>query len=129
MLQHFDRGHREEFFQLWHEHIRSDLVDQDPSLKSLEFLLYTHFAIYHLRSDRVGDSIWPRASTGVCSARSFQDEEQTQENMQIFKTYIESIKGQAISQTSEILPLFALPYVAAPDQHPSFKDLFSVGPA
>lgn len=57
MLQHFDRGHREEFFQLWHEHIRSDLVDQDPSLKSLEFLLYTHFAIYHLRSDRVGDSI------------------------------------------------------------------------
>jgi len=46
--------------------------------------------------------------------------------MQIFKTYMESIKGQTISQTSDILPLFALPYVTAPDKHASFQDLFSV---
>jgi hypothetical protein len=46
--------------------------------------------------------------------------------MQVFKTYMESIKGQAISQTSEILPLFALPFVASPDKHASFQDLFSV---
>ena len=46
--------------------------------------------------------------------------------MQTFKTYMESIKGQAISQTSDILPLFALPYVAAPDKHASFQELFSV---
>lgn len=39
---------------------------------------------------------------------------------------MESIKGQAISQTSEILPLFALPYVTSPDKHASFQDLFSV---
>ena len=57
MLEHFDRGHREEFFRLWQEHISPDLIDQDPSLKSLEFLLYTHFAIYHLRFDRVGDVV------------------------------------------------------------------------
>ena len=47
--------------------------------------------------------------------------------MQVFKTYMESIKGQAISQTSDILPLFALPFVTSPDKHASFQDLFSVG--
>ena len=46
--------------------------------------------------------------------------------MQIFKTYMESIKGQAISQTSEILPLFALPFVTSPDKHATFQELFSV---
>jgi hypothetical protein len=39
---------------------------------------------------------------------------------------MESIKGQAISQTSDILPLFALPFVTSPDKHASFQDLFSV---
>jgi hypothetical protein len=46
--------------------------------------------------------------------------------MQTLKTYMESIKGQAISQTSDILPLFALPYVNSPDKHASFQELFSV---
>jgi hypothetical protein len=49
MLQHLDNGNREEFFQLWSEHIPSNIIDNDPSLKSLEFLIYTHFAIYYLR--------------------------------------------------------------------------------
>ena len=47
--------------------------------------------------------------------------------MQVFKTYIESVKGQTVSQADDILPLFALPYVATPEKHPSFRDLFSVG--
>ena len=46
--------------------------------------------------------------------------------MQVFATYMESIKGQAISQTSDILPLFALPFVSSPDKHASFQELFSV---
>ena len=50
MLQYLDDGNREDFFQLWSEHIPSNVIDSDPSLKSLEFLLYTHFAIYYLRS-------------------------------------------------------------------------------
>jgi len=49
MLQHLDNGNRQEFFQLWSEHIPSNIIDNDPSLKSLEFLIYTHFAIYYLR--------------------------------------------------------------------------------
>lgn len=46
--------------------------------------------------------------------------------MHVFKAFIESIKGQAISQTSDILPLFALPYVTEPEKHASFQELFSV---
>ena len=51
MLKYFDNGNREEFLHLWSEHIPSNIIDSDPSLKSLEFLLYAHFAIYYLRSN------------------------------------------------------------------------------
>lgn len=108
MLKYFDNGNREEFFQLWSEHIPFNIIDTDSSLKSLEFLLYTHFAIYYLRSNKTSN------------------EQLTHENMQIFKSYIESIKGQPILQTSDILPLFALPYVTTPNKHGSYQDLFSV---
>lgn len=108
MLKHFDQGKREEFFELWSEHTPSDIIDNDPTLKSLEFLLYTHFAVYYLRP------------------RQTPNEELARENMQVFKSYMEAIKGQSLSQATEILPLFALPYVTSPEQHASFQDLFSV---
>lgn len=50
MLKHFDDGNRAEFLRLWSEHVPSTVIDSDPSLKSLEFLIYAHFAIYYLRS-------------------------------------------------------------------------------
>src|SRR5262245_37618557 len=49
MLKYFDDGKREEFLRLWSEHIPSNIIDSDSSLKSLEFLLYAHFAIYYIR--------------------------------------------------------------------------------
>jgi len=51
MLKHLDNGNREEFFQLWSEYVPTNIIDNDSSLKSLEFLLYTHFAVYYLRSN------------------------------------------------------------------------------
>ncbi|CAF0800409.1 unnamed protein product [Rotaria sp. Silwood1] len=108
MLKYFDDGNREEFFRLWLKHIPANIIDSDPSLKSLEFLLYAHFSIYYLRPNNRN-----------------KNEQAAKENMQEFKTYMESIKGQAISQTSEILPLFALPFVTSPDKHASFQELFS----
>ncbi|CAF2004352.1 unnamed protein product [Rotaria magnacalcarata] len=108
LLKYLDNGNRGEFFQLWSEHIPSNIIDSDPSLKSLEFLLYTHFAIYYLRSNT------PHKNVKL-----------TQENMQVFKAYIESIRGQTISQTSDILPLFALPYVTEPEKNASFQELFA----
>ena len=50
MLKHLDNGDREEFFQLWSEHIPLEVFTNDASAKSLEFLIYTHFAVYYLRS-------------------------------------------------------------------------------
>ncbi|CAF1197448.1 unnamed protein product [Adineta steineri] len=108
MLKQLDDGNREEFFQLWSEHIPSNIVNNDSTMKSLEFLIYTHFAVYYLRSN-ISDN----------------NELLAQENMEVFKVYIESIRGRAISQTSDLLPLFALPYVTEPEKHASFQELFS----
>lgn len=45
--------------------------------------------------------------------------------MQVFKGYLET-KGSALSQTTEFLPYYALPYIPDPTSHPSFKPLFVV---
>ena len=45
--------------------------------------------------------------------------------MNAFKTYLET-RGAALSQTTEFLPFYALPFVPNPRAHPSYKELFSV---
>lgn len=45
--------------------------------------------------------------------------------MRVFKGYLET-KGAALSQTTEFLPYYALPYIPDPTSHPSFKPLFTV---
>ena len=44
-----------------------------------------------------------------------------------FKHYLET-RGAALSQTTEFLPYYALPFVPNPMVHPSFRDLFQVTP-
>ncbi|CAD5122924.1 DgyrCDS11322 [Dimorphilus gyrociliatus] len=46
------------------------------------------------------------------------------EEMAEFRNFIES-KGSTLSQTSEFLPYYALPFVPNAKVHPSFKELFS----
>ena len=45
--------------------------------------------------------------------------------MNNFKSYIET-RGAVLSQTTEFLPFYALPFVPNPKMHPSYKELFSV---
>ena len=45
--------------------------------------------------------------------------------MVAFKSYLET-RGAALSQTTEFLPFYALPFVPNPSSHPSYKELFSV---
>lgn len=45
--------------------------------------------------------------------------------MKYFKNYLET-KGSSLSQTTEFLPYYALPFVPNPMDHPSFKPLFTV---
>jgi hypothetical protein len=42
-----------------------------------------------------------------------------------FKSYIET-RGAALSQTTEFLPFYALPFVPNPRAHPTYRELFSV---
>lgn len=44
--------------------------------------------------------------------------------MAIFKKFIET-RGSSLSQTTEFLPFYALPFVPNPKTHPSYKEVFT----
>lgn len=102
----FDDGDQKVFFDLWEEHIPSSIRHGDALAQKLEFYLHIHFAIYLLKYS-VGRP----------------DKEELDERISYFKTYLET-KGAALSQTTEFLPFYALPFVPNPMVHPSFKELF-----
>ncbi|XP_012584253.1 PREDICTED: lisH domain-containing protein ARMC9 isoform X2 [Condylura cristata] len=102
----FDSGDQKVFFDLWEEHVPGSIRDRDSFAQKLEFYLHIHFAIYLLKNS-VGRP----------------DKEELDERISYFKTYLET-KGAALSQTTEFLPFYALPFVPNPRAHPSFKELF-----
>ncbi|KAG6931946.1 armadillo repeat containing 9 [Chelydra serpentina] len=106
LLSAFEDGDQKVFFELWEEHISSSLRDNEPLSQKLEFYLHIHFAIYLLKH-----------SVGKPDKADFD------ERISHFKTYLET-KGAALSQTTEFLPFYALPFVPNPMVHPSFKELF-----
>ncbi|XP_005883029.1 PREDICTED: lisH domain-containing protein ARMC9 isoform X2 [Myotis brandtii] len=110
LIAAFDNGAQKVFFDLWEEHIPSSIRDGDSFAQRLEFYLHIHFAIYLLKR----------------SVRR-PDKEELDERISYFKTYLES-KGAALSQTTEFLPFYALPFVPNPMVHPSFKELFQITP-
>lgn len=102
----FDNGDQKLFFDLWEGHVPSSIRDTDSLAQKLEFYLHIHFAIYPLK---------------YCGGRP--DKQELDERISYFKTYLET-KGAALSQTTEFLPFYALPFVPNPMVHPSFKELF-----
>ncbi|XP_077874332.1 lisH domain-containing protein ARMC9 isoform X7 [Ictidomys tridecemlineatus] len=102
----FDGGDQKVFFDLWEEHVPSSVRDGDSLAQKLEFYLHIHFAIYLLKYS-VGRP----------------DKQELDERISYFKNYLET-KGAALSQTTEFLPFYALPFVPNPMVHPSFKELF-----
>ncbi|XP_054978526.1 lisH domain-containing protein ARMC9 isoform X2 [Sorex araneus] len=106
LLAAFDSGHQKVFFDLWAEHVPRAMRDGDALAQKLEFYLHIHFAIYLLKH-HVGRP----------------DKEELDERISYFKTYLES-RGAALSQTTEFLPFYALPFVPNPRAHPAFKELF-----
>ncbi|XP_037705439.1 lisH domain-containing protein ARMC9 isoform X3 [Choloepus didactylus] len=102
----FDSGDQKTFFDLWEEHIPISVRDGDSLARKLEFYLHIHFAIYPLKHS-VGRP----------------DKEELDERISYFKTYLET-RGATLSQTTEFLPFYALPFVPNPVVHPSFKELF-----
>ncbi|XP_071668811.1 lisH domain-containing protein ARMC9 isoform X2 [Patagioenas fasciata] len=106
LLAAFDNGEQKVFFQLWEEHISSSVEDNEPAAQKLEFYLHVHFATCLLKH-----------SMGKPDKAEFE------ERISHFKSYLET-KGAALSQTTEFLPFYALPFVPNPMVHPSFKELF-----
>ncbi|XP_031715447.1 lisH domain-containing protein ARMC9 isoform X2 [Anarrhichthys ocellatus] len=106
LLSSFDDGDHKVFFELWTENIPSEIKDTDTEAQSLEFYLHIHFTIYPLRRHP-----------------GRHDQAEFEERISHFKQYLET-RGAALSQTSEFLPYYALPFVPNPTVHPSFKDLF-----
>ncbi|XP_077011527.1 lisH domain-containing protein ARMC9 isoform X1 [Tamandua tetradactyla] len=104
----FDSGDQKMFFDLWEEHIPVSVRDGDSLARKLEFYLHIHFAIYPLKHS-IGRP----------------DKEELDERISYFKTFLET-KGAALSQTTEFLPFYALPFVPNPMVHPSFKELFQL---
>ncbi|XP_051010197.1 lisH domain-containing protein ARMC9 [Acomys russatus] len=102
----FDSGDQKVFFDLWEGHVPRSLRDTDSLAQKLEFYLHIHFAIYLLKY-----------------SGGRPDKQELDERISYFKTYLET-KGAALSQTTEFLPFYALPFVPNPMVHPSFKELF-----
>ncbi|NXG46236.1 ARMC9 protein, partial [Psilopogon haemacephalus] len=106
LLVAFDNGEQKIFFQLWEECISSSVRDNEPAAQKLEFYLHIHFATYLLKH-----------------SVEKPDKAELEERISHFKAYLET-KGAALSQATEFLPFYALPFVPNPMVHPSFKELF-----
>ncbi|XP_064522193.1 lisH domain-containing protein ARMC9 isoform X5 [Pseudopipra pipra] len=106
LLAAFENGEQKVFFQLWEEHVSSSVRDNDPVAQKLEFYLHIHFATFLLKQ-----------------TMGKPDKAKLEERISHFKAYLET-KGAALSQTTEFLPFYALPFVPNPMVHPSFKELF-----
>ncbi|XP_033478212.1 lisH domain-containing protein ARMC9 isoform X2 [Epinephelus lanceolatus] len=106
LLSSFVDGDHKVFFELWTENIPSEIKDTDTEAQSLEFYLHIHFTIYPLRRHP-----------------GRHDRAEFEERISHFKQYLET-RGAALSQTTEFLPYYALPFVPNPTVHPSFRDLF-----
>ncbi|NWY66196.1 ARMC9 protein, partial [Erithacus rubecula] len=106
ILRAFEDGDQKVFFQLWEEHILSLLPESDPVAENLEFYLHIYFATFLLKQ-----------------TMGKPDKAELEERISYFKAYLET-KGAALSQTTEFLPFYALPFVPNPMVHPSFKEIF-----
>ncbi|KAM4629219.1 lisH domain-containing protein ARMC9 [Polymixia lowei] len=106
LLSSFDDGDHKVFFELWTENVPPEVKDTDPQAQRLEFYLHIHFTIYPLKNHP------GRHDRAEFDKRIFH-----------FRHYLET-RGAALSQTTEFLPYYALPFVPNPTVHPSFRDLF-----
>lgn len=118
-LHCFDAGNSQRLFQLWNKHVPVGVRRGDLVAQKIEFYLNIHFAVLPFRSTAAARKHRsdPQAAAGAAKA------------MQSFRKYLET-NGQALAQTPEFLPYYALPFVPNPSEHPSFQasrsaDLYS----
>jgi len=103
LINKFLTGDTKEFWTLWKKSIPKSYLT-DGSVERLEFLIQLYFAVYPMISNE--HLLSP-----------------VEGSMNEFKQYLES-NGAALSQTTEFVAYYALPYVPNPRNHPTFKILF-----
>lgn len=123
-----------EFFPKLEEAIPNVSNKNNREFLKLEFSLHLHFTVFALRNgqDQVSQFIFSRHFACLLNESLkcyiffyIQSSEQFEENTQRFKYYLEN-RGAILSQESEYLPYFALPYIPNPSQHSAFAELFQV---
>lgn len=103
VLERFDEGTSKIFWIVWEENIPNSFLEENDTQR-LEFLLRLYFAVSPMITNE--HLLIP-----------------VEESMQEFKQYLET-NGAALSQTTEFVAYYALPYVPNPRNHPTFKILF-----
>ncbi|XP_031553889.1 lisH domain-containing protein ARMC9-like [Actinia tenebrosa] len=102
----FDNGKYQDFFPIWNNQVPSSVQNMASTCQKLEFNLHIYFAVYPITNGR-------------------HNKLELERSMRVFKSYLEN-KGSGLSQTTEFLPFYALPFVPDPTTHPSFKPIFTV---
>ncbi|XP_005104437.1 lisH domain-containing protein ARMC9 [Aplysia californica] len=104
MMEFYHEGKGDLFLKLWNEYLPTSVRDSDSVAQKLEFYVNIYFAIYPVKYS--------------------QPPPATEEAMGNFKKFIEN-RGSSLSQTTEFLPFYALPFVPNPKTHPSYRELFA----
>ncbi|XP_044178545.1 lisH domain-containing protein ARMC9-like isoform X2 [Acropora millepora] len=105
MMVAFEDGEYSEFFRMWNRCIPDAIQETDEACHKLVFNMNIFFALHPITHGN-------------------QNKQDLEKSMREFKCYLET-KGAALSQTTEFLPYYALPYIPDPTSHPSFKPLFT----
>ena len=109
MLSAFDQGKREHFFITWNRFVPIGHRANDLKCQKLEFYIHIYFAIFPALPE---------------NSKSRMTESELKKELAAFKVFLDT-KGSELSQTSEFLPYYALPYVQNPLEHPHFGSLCS----
>ncbi|EDV24286.1 uncharacterized protein TRIADDRAFT_57604 [Trichoplax adhaerens] len=103
LISAYKNGDHTEFFSLWNTSLPPETLNADKECQRLEFSLQIYFAIY------------PRLSP--------LDSLDASESMARFRKYLDN-RGSNFSQSRDLLPYFALPFVPDLRNHEEFKSLF-----
>ncbi|XP_065646971.1 lisH domain-containing protein ARMC9 [Hydra vulgaris] len=106
LLNAFDDGNSKLFWNLWENNVANKFNDnENDKCQKLEFSVHLYFAVYSM--------IYDSKEKNISVELSMSD----------FKQYLEN-KGALLSQTTEFISFYALPFVPNPKNHPAFKVLF-----
>ena len=108
LLNYFESGNKVEFFKQWKRLIPNHMKLTEPTLCKLDFNLEIYFALFPIMGNKPVNQ---------------KAQSELRQNMEDFKKYLEK-KEIELSETTEFLAYYALPYIPNPKGHPTYAQLF-----